>query len=745
MTTPRLTLPTTASGPQARSVALPLGQYLVGLPGLLLLALVLLTLAYWLLPPQALTVGTLDRRFISGTHEAEYIPDLGRTVRWTNSDTQLALPVVAARAPLTLALTLVNSYPDGTPPPTVRVHLGDDQLATLTVPREIHGIRTYRLLLPPQEHAGWALPLTLASSTTSTTTDPRPLGVMLAGVSVMPTGERALFPPLWQLAAFALLTAGSYYALRGVGAGRGLASTAVAGLLLALTAGILLNHWQVAPYTMRLAGLALLAALFGLATWLLSARATDGTRHLTAARWVILAGLAYWLLPFYQLIMTLDGAWDVTPYPPTLWVSLAVLVLSAFGVALLAEYGQRRRWEAWVIGVLAVAAVVHLAVMIHFAIGRSGPDFWILFRGARDWFRGGSMYNLEAVATNHYGHVFKVPPFYGMLFLPFVQMDGLAVLFWHRMLNSVLLAGSVLLIFRAYRLPLFAAVGAGVLLLFNLRPIADTIAYGQVDIALLLLLLLALVATQAGRAFWAGVALSLATLFKLYPAALLAFFVIKREWRALWGFAAGMLVFNGIALLVVGWQMHAVYLFEVLPRIGGGTSWVENQTLNGVVSRLVSGTIDTPPLYHPLITLATYGGFALGIAGACWLAWQPAERTSPRYMLQYSLFVISMVLLVPAAWMHYQTITIVAMLALLLAAFQAGSIPRWIAAAAAIGYALIGYGNQWSFYNTLMGSLTFFGVSYKFYGLVLLTVAVVAVLLRGQPTLARPPSPERAN
>jgi hypothetical protein len=63
-------------------------------------------------------------------------------------------------------------------------------------------------------------------------------------------------------------------------------------------------------------------------------------------------------------------------------------------------------------------------------------------------------------------------------------------------------------------------------------------------------------------------------------------------------------------------------------------------------------------------------------------------------------------------------------------ALNGDMLPRWQAALLGIAYALIGYGNQWSFFDsTIMGHLSFVGVSYKFYGLLLLLVVTVACLL----------------
>jgi hypothetical protein len=64
-------------------------------------------------------------------------------------------------------------------------------------------------------------------------------------------------------------------------------------------------------------------------------------------------------------------------------------------------------------------------------------------------------------------------------------------------------------------------------------------------------------------------------------------------------------------------------------------------------------------------------------------------------------------------------------------------LPR--AVALALSFALIAYGNQLSFYTgTVMGILTIAGVSYKFYGMLLLGGTLVATLLEEHAPLRLP-------
>ncbi|NJP04346.1 MAG: DUF2029 domain-containing protein, partial [Chloroflexaceae bacterium] len=562
--------------------------------------------------------------------------------------------------------------------------------------------------------------------------DWRPLGVVLVRVNVSATSGGLLIPPLWQLVVSLICVAATYTTMRGVGVTRW--GAWVVAALLALMLVLALARWplQVAPFTVQIAGLLLMLALYAMAVGALARSNVAGSAaSIALIDGLLLMGLAFWLMPIYQLIMTLDGTPAVTPYPPTLWVTIGVVLASALGLRVLAARRSLHRWRQALLGVLAVAAVIHLAVMIEYALGRSGPDFWILFRGAREWFRGNALYDLQGVIENHFGHVLKVPPFYAMLFVPFVQQDGLMILFWHRMINIGLLVLTLVLLLTSFRIRLFSILGAGLLLLFNMRPLADTIAFGQIDILLLLLLTMALIALQRSRDGIAGIAVALGTLFKLYPALLLIFFITQRQWRAVISFFLTLLLCTGFAVVVMGWDVHMTYLLDVLPRIGGGTSWVENQTINGFLSRLFAPNIVAAKFEHPVVTLLTIVAFLALLGLAVALAWRHVPASSTRLPLLFGLFVLLMVLAVPAAWMHYQTITILTFFSLLLASQHAG-MTRWQAAMLGLAYALIAYGNQWSFYNnSITSGLTVLGTSYKFYGLLLLLVLVLWQLVHG--------------
>jgi hypothetical protein len=193
----------------------------------------------------------------------------------------------------------------------------------------------------------------------------------------------------------------------------------------------------------------------------------------------------------------------------------------------------------------------------------------------------------------------------------------------------------------------------------------------------------------------------------------------------------------------MGWEMHRIYLFDVVPQIGGTTSWVENQTISAFLARLVDVPFDAHIFENRALSLLGTALSGLVSLFACWLVLRPAEGKSSTFALQYAQFPLLMVFAVPAAWMHYETLLVLVFGALILHLREREvGLPR--AVALGLAFALIGYGNQWSFNGTtVMGILTVLGVSYKFYGMLLLGAVLVDCLLEVRAPIALPSLPRR--
>ncbi len=135
---------------------------------------------------------------------------------------------------------------------------------------------------------------------------------------------------------------------------------------------------------------------------------------------------------------------------------------------------------------LALSGVAEAVYAAAFALQRHGPDFFIHWRAAYDVHLGRPLYRLDALLANHFGHAYKLPPFYAMLLLPFAAADDTFILLLHRLLNIALYVGTGALLARLLRpwLGWRRALATLGIIMGLMQPAFDTIAYGQVDILL---------------------------------------------------------------------------------------------------------------------------------------------------------------------------------------------------------------------------------------------------------------------
>ena len=701
----------------------------------------LLSLALARVGPFGVDLGRRDARFAENFHEPE--PANAPRFRWTTGDSTLALPRPAGVGPAILDLYLLPGRPKDGPQARLRLSVGGAPVAHFATLDELNLPRAYHVLVPAESSFGWATRVGISSDTFTLPSDPRPLGVVVDRAALRPLAGAPPLPSPWLALWGAVLAALAYALPRSVGAGRIASACVAVGGAFFLALGVWLRPAEVLPFVARLDAL---LALGLLAVWLARAfarpvRDERGRLVIPGIALPLCFAAAWWMGPLFQAVMVADGATGIAPDTATLIIGGALALALLVGVggwrwsrrgSPPAERDEGVRRIA--LGIVALGAAAHLVFMIGYAFTRGGPDFWLLFKGAREFARGGSLYDIAALTADPFSRLpLKVPPFYGMLFLPFVFRDGLEILFYHRVLNCVLLALAVIAWLRMWRIPPRSLAVAGVLVALNYRPIADTIAFGQIDIALLLVLALALWALRERRDLLAGVAVAFGTMFKIYPVLLLPFFVVKRRWYALAGWVLGMAALNGLALAVMGWGIHREFLFEVMPRIGGTTPWVENQAISGVLARLVAApNIDS--FRDPTVVMLANGLALAGLALVSALSLRPAEPTSARYALQYSQFLLLMVLVIPASWMHYETLLFVPFAALLLH-WRDRPIDLRVAAVLALSFALTGFGNQWSFYGGVVtGVLTIAGISYKFFGMLLLGGVLVRTLITSADT-----------
>ena len=395
-----------------------------------------------------------------------------------------------------------------------------------------------------------------------------------------------------------------------------------------------------------------------------------------------------------------------------LWVALAALAAPT-----LAWPARRRLW----IGLLAVLVAYAGFKYAHVFARDYADDFKVLFRGPRAFLQGQPLYDIPAIQTNVLSNLYKYPPFFVFVMGPLTGLPFVPAIQTWRAINLLLMLLSGLILWRSAQRPLRAWSTAGLLALLAIfQPPYDTLRYGQVDLLLLAVLAGALWALVNQRWRWWGALLALATAIKLYPAYLILVALVKRQWHAVAAFTVAGLGLAALSIGLLGWNVHAIYLQEVLPISGAGTAWIENQTINGFITRLYSERIALEPITTTSVRLLTYAGLAL-LTALTW--WRSRTMTAPA---AFGLWMVALLIVIPAAWIHYQAILIIPFYQWLVRMDSAESTQPWrVLGCYALAWALLAVGNQWTFFDRLyFGPVWATLLSYKLYGLLLLWGAI---------------------
>ena len=296
--------------------------------------------------------------------------------------------------------------------------------------------------------------------------------------------------------------------------------------------------------------------------------------------------------------------------------------------------------------VLVVSVVARLAWTYLVPNGANFVDLHVYLGGADALNRPGTLYDyVYADQTPDFPLPFTYPPFaavafYPLTFLPFwVVALGWQLGIMAALYGVVRLSQRLLGVIGGIRTAmLWTAVAIW------LEPLRSTFDYGQINVVLVLLILLAV---HTNRWWLSGLLVGLAAGVKLTPAVAGLYFLGVRRWAAA---AFSVVVFA--ATVAVSWLVvrdQATYYFTELlgdaRRVGPiGTSF--NQSWRGGISRIVG---------HD----AGYGAPVLAAlavtAVLAWLAWRAVASDSDRQDRLGLLLVVQLfgLLLSPISWTHH--------------------------------------------------------------------------------------------
>ncbi|XVU26664.1 glycosyltransferase 87 family protein [Actinoplanes sp. CA-054009] len=258
-----------------------------------------------------------------------------------------------------------------------------------------------------------------------------------------------------------------------------------------------------------------------------------------------------------------------------------------------------------------------------------------VYRGAvRHWLvDGGELYDYLHQGTE-YG--FTYPPFAALVFSPLALTSWPVAIAVSVALNAacvvLLLRWYLVPILRRHDWPLWTPAALVFLAVLVFEPARDTFSFGQVNLALLVL-----VCSDLRRTQWRGIGIGLAAAIKLTPAVFIGYLILTRQYRAA-AIAAGTAAGATALAFLVAPDTSRRFWTEALwdtDRVGN-LAYVSNQSLRGVVARL-----DISSIWWLLAVALTLVIWWLGI------------RSTRDHATGFAMTGIVACLISPVTWVHH--------------------------------------------------------------------------------------------
>lgn len=219
-------------------------------------------------------------------------------------------------------------------------------------------------------------------------------------------------------------------------------------------------------------------------------------------------------------------------------------------------------------------------------------DFDVYRIGGQVWASGGDLYGVLPTTEVGANLPFTYPPIAAILFSPLGMIS-----MWKGSLAFTIATVAALLLVVWLVLRELSPVRGRALLsssalvavaFMETEPVWRTLGFGQVN-GYLMALVVVDVLVGRGR-WWQGSLVGLAIAIKLTPAVFLAYFLMRRDYRALVMTVGAALLYTGIGF-ALAWRDSIEYWTHALrdPSRIGNLGYVGNQSINGALYRLSGG------------------------------------------------------------------------------------------------------------------------------------------------------------
>jgi hypothetical protein len=159
------------------------------------------------------------------------------------------------------------------------------------------------------------------------------------------------------------------------------------------------------------------------------------------------------------------------------------------------------------------------------------------------------------------GEFSPFPPPTALLLLPLTRFEPLGAL---RIMTGVSVLCLICSIILLARILSWSLIDSGVFVLLSGYALLNTLRFGQIYILVSLSCILGYYAHLKGRPLIAGICFGLFSPIKYFPIVILVYFAFRKEWRVVLGGATAILIVILASIGVLGWKIHADFLYSVL-------------------------------------------------------------------------------------------------------------------------------------------------------------------------------------
>lgn len=274
------------------------------------------------------------------------------------------------------------------------------------------------------------------------------------------------------------------------------------------------------------------------------------------------------------------------------------------------------------------------------------------YRG--DFRQLGQALGLEVGSIDHATY----PPTFLLCFEPLVFLAPAAAYRVWMFISAVALIAALWLLIVEAKLPhRFAPTATALVFLYS--PLWDHVKFAQCQIVILLLVAILFRGLRKRKPWMAGSALATAILLRIFPASLLGYLLVRREWRALGSTLVVGMIGGAITLILVGFQTSVSFLGTI--GFLTGSQWLDRPTnvaLPAVISQLfvfLFGTRLSLGLNISRMVIEASSIIAV-LATTATVTQVSSDRSPDPEWRAASLWVVTMILVAPTAWMHYMVL-----------------------------------------------------------------------------------------